>query len=347
MKTDLTTNENERDERTSPLAFMGAAPILSGFSPSFYRHANRQRLYVVVAFFLVFSLLLAGVHTLRVGYELRDARQDVAEAFETGDIPEITLQNGTVTVAGPEPYIAVDDGRSLIVVDTTGQYTGSELRNYDSGVIVTRDTIYSLDDAGRLEVTRLASIQQWLPEKFTINARLGQFFLNLVEGTAFVGLIIWHAVIRPLYITLLALGVWAVAALVRRETSYKAVLMTGLLATVPTLYVDYLFSRIDASFFGMFTLILLVLWAFGLVAAVGYRRSGHWLRGVRSLRPWRAAIGLPMLVVLALDVIYRWPDGATILWSTAGVTAVILIAVSYQTGLGREDAAEGKIAPQA
>jgi hypothetical protein len=55
-----------------------------------------------------------------------------------------------------------------------------------------------------------------------------------------------------------------------------------------------------------------------------------------------------MLVVFALDVIYRWQNGSTILWATAGVTAVVLIAVSYQTGMGREEAAaEGKIAPQA
>jgi hypothetical protein len=109
-----------------------------------------------------------------------------------------------------------------------------------------------------------------------------------------------------------------------------------------------LLDRTNAEFFGMFTLILLVFWAFGLVAAVGYRQSGHWLRGVRSLRPWRAAIGIPMLVVFALDMIYRWHDGPTILWITAGVTAIVLIAVSYQTGMGRETVSgDGKIAPQA
>jgi uncharacterized membrane protein YhaH (DUF805 family) len=97
----------------------------------------------------------------------------------------------------------------------------------------------------------------------------------------------------------------------------------------------------------LFTLLLLIIWTVGLVAAVGTRRAGDWLRGERTLRAWRAVIGIPMLVIFALDVIYDWDRGPWIVWVTAAVTVAALVIVGYLTGIRREEqVGPEKVLPQ-
>jgi hypothetical protein len=96
---------------------------------------------------------------------------------------------------------------------------------------------------------------------------------------------------------------------------------------VPATYAHYLLDRAEFDFFGMFTLLLLAGWSISLVAAVGKRQPGNFLRGQRPLRAWRALIGLPMLIVLVLDAIYQWPNGAEITWLTAVLTFFVLFTL--------------------
>lgn len=102
-------------------------------------------------------------------------------------------------------------------------------------------------------------------------------------------------------------------------------------AVVPAIAVHYLLDRVAMDFFGLFTLLLLLGWSVSLVAAAAERQAGDFLRGERPLRAWRTLIGIPLLVVLALDAIYEWPNGAAIVWLTAVVTFLILFTLELLT----------------
>jgi len=115
------------------------------------------------------------------------------------------------------------------------------------------------------------------------------------------------------------------------------VLVTGFYAAIPAMYAEYPMGRIDADVFLLYSLLLLIIWTVGLVAAVGTRRAGDSLRGERTLRAWRAVIGIPMLVIFGLDVLYAWARGPLIVWVTAVVTVAALIIVGYLTGMRREE----------
>lgn len=314
-----------------------AAPVLPICSPSFYRQAAKHSAFAALVFFILFSLVVTVLQTVRVTADFGEARQAIDDAFASGEIPEVTIEDGIATVDAPQPFVAVDNEQSLVVLDTTGVYTGRELLDggYESGLILTRDTVYNFDDEGRFQQIRLRDLNLLFPT-IHFNATLIKRFIDLAQVFVFGGLFFWHAVLGPLYIILLGLGVWAVASLAKKQVSYSAVLITGLFAAIPAMYAEYLMGRIGADAFLLFTLLLLILWTVGLVAAVGTRRAGDLLRGERTLRAWRAVIGIPMLVIFALDALYQWDRGPLIVWVTAAVTVAALVIVGYLSGIRRE-----------
>ena len=343
------SGQMELSAQPSSLKLFGAGFVLSGCSPSFYYYAARRHVQTAVLFFIFFGLLLAGVETGRVVYKMQPARNTVNTAFNEGKFPAITIANGEAAVHGPEPFVVVDDGRTLVVFDTTGHdngevrkkdhpsifvfdstghYTGEELANgrYQSGVILTKTKLVNINDQGQVQIMPL-NLPFLRQQTIEINARWVQRVLSGAQVAVFLGLAFWHVILRFVYVALLALVVWVVAAQVKPGVGFVPVLTTGVLAVVPATYAHYLLDRVEMDFFGLFTLLLLLGWGVSLAAAVGERQVGDFLRGQRPLRAWRALIGIPMMAVLVLDAIYKWSNGAAIVWLTAVITYLVLFAL--------------------
>lgn len=322
----------ELSTRPSIWNLFGAGFVLPGCSPSFYYHAARRWLITAVAFFVLFGLILAGVETWRVANDMQSFREDINAAFADGKFPEITIANGEAVVHGPEPFVVVDDGRNLVVFDTTGEYTGAELESggYESGLILTKTKLYSIDDQGDLQILPLDT-PFLVQGNIEINETVAQSAVSAVQFFAFLGIAFWRVVMGLAYITLLAFIVWGVAALAQRNVGFSPVMTTGLFAVVPAVYAHYLLDRVGVDFFGMFTLLLLAGWGISLVAAVGKRQSGDFLRGKRPLRAWRALFGIPMLVLFVLDAVYQWTNGAAIVWIAAVVTYLWLFGIELNS----------------
>lgn len=318
----------ELSARPSIWELFGSGFVLSGCSPSFYYHAARRWLLTAVAFFILFGLILAGVETWGVANNMQSLRDDISAAFDEGKVPALTIANGEAVVHGPEPFVVVDDGMNLVVFDTTGAYTGAELNNYDSGLILTKTKLYSIDDQGDVQVAPL-DMPFLAQSTIEINETLAQRAVSAAQVLVFAGLAFWRVVMGIVYITSIAFIVWGVAALVQRNISFSTVLTAGMYAVVPATYANYLLDRVAFDFFGMFTLLLLIGWAISLVAAAGERKSGDFLRGARPLRAWRALLGIPMLALLALDSVYQWTNGALIVWAAAAITYIALFGIEF------------------
>ena len=110
---------------------------------------------------------------------------------------------------------------------------------YESGLILTRDAVYSFDDQGRFQQTSLRDLNQIFPT-IHLNAALVKRLIDLGQVFVFAGLFFWHAVLGPIYIILLGLGVWAVTRMAKKQVSYSAVLITGFYAAIPAMYGQYL-----------------------------------------------------------------------------------------------------------
>ncbi|MEA3339709.1 MAG: DUF1189 family protein [Chloroflexota bacterium] len=318
----------------SELGWLGAGFVMPCASLTFYRRAARRKVIWAALFFLFFSLVITSLTTVAVGKTMFSVRQDIRRAFDTGGMPEITIRDGVATVDAEQPLVLFDEQRTIIMIDTNSTYRQIDRSRYSQGLLLTSHSLHLLDNNGRYQEIRLSDLNAEFGNPIIVSAdAVNKFWIGFSAVTtvlAFLALVVWNALGRFVYLTMLALAIWGVISLFRRNTGFGQVLSTGLYAIVPAMYAHYLLGRLGVHFFTLQTILLLPVWAIALVAAlVGPGRG--FLRGERTLRGWRALIGAPMLLIFALDVIFVWPKGKFIVWSPALLTFVVLLAVGVWT----------------
>ncbi len=303
-----------------------ASFVMPFASLSFYRRAARAGVGRAMLFFVVFMGIVAALSTAGVARGLFNVTNDIRLAFDQGRVPEITISGGLASVRGPQPVYILNQGNVLLAVDTTGQLTAIDPRQYESGFLLTRSELVVLNrgQTQRLSLTQLNDLFQQDP--LIINAestaRLWQNFSAWFSVAALIGLAFWDILVRLLYLAALAGVVFGVVSLFRRMP-YAGALTVGVYAFVPALISHYLLGRLGIQFFLLQTLLLLVFWAVG-VYAVLVNKGWDLFGPDRPLRVWRTLIGLPFLAVLALDVVLRWPNGGPI-YIAAAVTGIAMV----------------------
>ena len=250
---------------------IGAGFVQSCFSPAFYFRAVRRRVTHAIGFFLVFALAITVLQIFNLVIDVSPFRDEVNQAFDRNVFPEISISNGEAIVHGSEPFVLLDEGGSLVVIDTTGEYAPSMLESgqYQDGFLLTKKTLYIYDRYEGLIGIQLSDIQAILGNPFHLNAKFVQTILNWFVAIAFISLAIWNSVFRFIYIVLIGLIVWGITAMVKRGTDFGPVLITGLYANVPAIYAHYLLGLFGISFCGLQTALLLLAWGLGLRAALG------------------------------------------------------------------------------
>lgn len=317
--------------------WLGIGFVLPCISPTFYYLATKRKVISVVIFFFLFGLVISGLLTISAGRFMLSISEDIRHGFESGDFPEIEIEDGVATVRGAQPFVLFDEEGRFIAVDTTGVYQEIDRSRYYQGILLTRTNLHVLN-RGEYEEVPLSELHPVFDANpIIIDAesatRIWGYVAWIIIGVVFLGLAIWYILIRLTYLLLLGLVVWGITSLIHSNTGFGSVLITGLYATVPATFGHYLLGQFNVRFFGLYTLLLLSAWAIGLVAALG-ERDGGLLRSERSLRGWRALIGMPMLIVFALDVMFSWTNGAIIIGSIALITFIILGVVSRKVSEG-------------
>jgi len=308
------------------LELYGAGLVLSAISPTFYWHAARRRASSAAYFFVLFGLVVATIQTLGISHTFGTFRKEIDQAFASGEFPQLSLSGGRLTVTGPDPFIREYEG-GVLIVDTTGTYGPSVLQKgrVDAGFLLTKTTLYMMNQ-GELQSASLAEIQSVLGDPFALDGRLVRTVLDWVQTGIYVVLVIAHTVGSLINVAILSLVVRAVTSRVWTGVTFGPVFTVGVYATVSVTYATYVLGRIGIGFCGLRTFLLLVVWAVGLVAAFAERGDGI-LKGGRPLRSWRALIGVPMLLVLALDAVFSWTSGGIIVAGTTLMTVVVLAVI--------------------
>jgi hypothetical protein len=143
---------------------------------------------------------------------------------------------------------------------------------------------------------------------------------------ALVGLWLWHFVFRLMVIAMYALVLWGIVALMRPKTGFGPIIISGLYAVVPAIYISHLFSRSGFTFPGLQSFFLFIFWIIGLVASL---MDHPLLNAERPLRLWTAFIGVPMLILFIVDAIVAIPApyGGIALWALTILTFIALAGV--------------------
>jgi len=311
--------------------FLGGLVLPLG-SLTFYRKVSQQRVAVALLFFLLFTTGISFLITLNVGKDLWPVQGEIQKAFDQGKFPEITIRNGLAQVKGDQTQVLIDQDTMFVAIDMTGQYTGIDRTKYTQGFLLTQDTLVFLSQNGQYRSLPLSQFNEvFNQDPIVINAQttvqFWQAFTLITVIVVFLALLVWSTLLRLMYVAMLALIIWAVISLFRPKAGFGPVIISGLYALVPAIYLTYLFDLAKLSFPGLQTLLLLPFWVIGLMASF----SGADFFRERSLRLWRAVIGLPLLLLLMVDIFVPYQYEAGIAWALAVLTFLALLGVGLVT----------------
>jgi hypothetical protein len=338
----------------SELGWLAAAPALSCFSLNFYHLATKRRTGSAVMFFFAFTFVIVSLQACGILWGLFKAGQEIRQSFERGEFPEITITDGVAEVSGQQPFV-FEDNDSFLGIDTTGQYTEIDRRRYIQGLLLKRTSVVFLSRQGEYREVPLSDVQRLLglSDPFILNgetaANYWTGFSLLASVIAFLALIVWNWLVRLAYIALIGLVVWGIVALVRSGTGFGPVLIAGLYALVPALFIHFLLGQVNFTLPLLTTFFLIVFWGLGLAAAFWPRAASaapatadEYFRTERPLRGWRALIALPVVIDIVLEMIFNW-KAWYVTWPLTMFTLIALLAVSLWplTKLPNQSASQG------
>jgi len=314
------------------LAWLLAGAVLPLASLAFYRKASQRRVAAALLFFLLFTSTISLLTTVGVGVAMSGVMDGIQRAYEEGAVPEIVIENGITRVDAPQPFILLNQQQQsesvLVAIDTTGQIQEIDRTRYSQGFLLTRTELHILNN-GEYQVAPLRDIHVMLErDPILINAgpvsQAWAWISIIIVIATLIFLIVWHFFVRLMFLAMISLLVWGFVSLIRPNTGFGPVIISGLYASVPAIYLSHLFSRSGFSFLGLQILFLIVFWSIGLIASLA---GGTFLSRERPLRLWTALLGLPMLVLYIVDLFLQFepPYGPVALW---GVTLVTILGIA-------------------
>ena len=236
--------------------------IFPAFNMDYYRTATRKRVITAVLFLFLFAGVQTIFITAEVSSSMRNLREEMITAFDSGEFPNITIKDGIAQVDGEQPFI-VTNNRQIIAIDTTGVITEIDTTTYSEGALLTKTDIHLVNEDG-YQIFPLYELNSSIQNPIIIDKEnsleLFSIFSRVLVIASAIGVYIWFFVVRFVYIAMLGILIWGIVSGSRKGIGYDFFLITGIYVNVPAVYLKYLLNLPGLRFFGMFTLIFLVIW---------------------------------------------------------------------------------------
>jgi len=314
--------------------FSGAVLPIGSFS--YYRKAAQKSVGSAILFFVFFTLVISTLATINVAVGTFSVIGSIQQAYADGEIPEITISNGIAEVSGEQPFIMIDDttanGQSMFVaVDTTGTIKRIDTSRYTQGFLLTRTELQMVTPQNGFQSISLRELNTaFEKDPILINAQtMSQAWgvmSMVVVILVFIFLVLWYVVVRLMIISVIALILWGIVTLIKPNTGFGPIIITGLYAIIPAIYLSHLFSRSNISFPGLQTFFLMMFWAANLAINIAEIK---FFTSEQPLRLWTALIGLPMLLLYTVDIFWQFPSpyDTVVLWTVSLLTGLVLIGL--------------------
>lgn len=314
------------------LSWYGMGFVLPCSGLLFYRYAARRKIMSGILFFILFTTVVTGLQVMGIGWAFNENLPSIEKGYDTGEIPIITITNGIASVGdAQQPMILLDEDETVVIVDTSGEIIEIDRYRYSKGLLLTKSSLHLLSN-GRYREVPLSEINMIFKQDTIVFdkdlvSRMWNMFLAGIMILIFVFLILWNTVMRFMFISTIAVILWGLFLLFRPKTHFGDVLTAGVYAIVPVLYLDYLLGSIDINFFGLQTILLLLVWLMVLV----FNRDELPPTKEIPLRGWRAVLGIPMLVVFALGTVFSGRQDGLWSWTVAVLTIIAMVVTNYMT----------------
>lgn len=267
--TNYQNNGNESKESESFLVSLISFVkgfIFPCFSPSFYKTVSKKRLIGPVVFFSIFALVLTSITTLQLVFGMDAIKSVIQGKYERGEFPTIIIENGIARVDGPQPFIS-ESKWTILAVDTTGAMREIDTQKYNQGMLLTRTEIQVLNQNGYRTIP-LKNLNESFGNPIVIDKAHALSFWSIatlwITILVFVGVLIWNSLFRFGYLVLLGLAFWGVVSLRQKGIGFSPIMIVGIYANVPAIYVWSILKLVKINFCGMYTLLLVVIWVLAL-----------------------------------------------------------------------------------
>ncbi|MGE5042090.1 MAG: DUF1189 family protein [Candidatus Levyibacteriota bacterium] len=247
------------------------------FSPEFYASIPKKSAFSALGYFLLLSLLLTIIQSVQpfmafVNYgqpEIQKFVNQAAEAYPSG--LEVTIQKGQVHTNVQEPYVIPLPGndnngtyKNLVVIDTKTPYSSSQFNAYRTVAWVGKDTVFMVgDNNGQIKTVDLSKVSDFKLNRTSVDSFITQVkpWLKVITPVVAVGIILglfMLHVFRLLYLLFLALLIWLLAKIMKKNQSYGVSYKMGMYAMTLGMVLEVVFDFAHFSGFPfLFTLVAL------------------------------------------------------------------------------------------
>lgn len=334
-------------DKPSLLEIYSSGLVLPAFSPTFYQKAALRSPITAIGFFLLFMLIITILQAIFVFVVFARLSARIDEYNKSGEFPEITISGGKATIHTTEPFVVDfkgDKGSGIFILDTTGEYSIEDLLSgdYTNVFLLTKTQVISYDGTGDprpVKRIELSDINIFFGDPIEIDSDYIKGKLKnlsiVTSGFSFFVLLFWNMVMQLAFLAILAVPIWGGTEFMKKNTPFGLVLSLGFYALVPATFIHFLLDQIHIKFCGLRTLLLFIFWIFGLISALG-EPTGGLLHGKRSLRSWRALIGIPMLLLLVVKLFNPIMLNAYVVWLVTMFTYTFLILDSLVSAVRSE-----------
>jgi hypothetical protein len=224
--------------RQPPAYSRFSALVLSLFSAPLYRDVARNWRGVGLLYLLLL-LALTWLPPIGRGHaSFRRFVRDDAPAI-VNQTPTVTIKNGGLSIAEPEPYFMRDPktGRAFVYVDTTGAFD-REQEAKEAVILVSRSTV-EVRQPDKTEVRDLSKIDSFHMDKRDV-ARWLDAASSWFGPVAYGACLAWSLVIGLLRLLLYALAGMAFAASFNARLDFAALMRVSAVAMTPAMLIDTL-----------------------------------------------------------------------------------------------------------
>jgi hypothetical protein len=245
----------------------------SVYNPGFYEEVLRKSFFSSLKYFFTLSLLLSAVIAccsiffIPKALDFVDKAGDVLLTYYPSELV-VTIEDGKASTNVEEPYflpIPIDWGSGdinskeiehLIVIDTDTPFSTSQLYEYNTVVLLTKEALVTRDsDTGKIEFIPLNNIPNIIIDENLIATHINKFepivktFVFFVPVFIFIGMV-FVFLFRLVYLLFGALVIWIIAKVKGVRIGYGQSYRAGLHLMTPGL----LFFAVFMSAFLLFDL---------------------------------------------------------------------------------------------
>ncbi len=255
------------EEKTESGVLADLVWILKGFiypiwSRDFYKEATRKGVLTAFLFLCLFAFVQTSINTISVAWNLSKFGREIQASYEKEEVPTIVIENGIATASGKGQFI-YEQGRQIVAIDTVGQMDTIDTRFYSEGLLLTRTELHMVNEDG-YQTIPLASLNETFGDPIILDSNkvlsLWSSFTGIASLAVLVGAFLWHSLIRFLYTAMVGLLVWGIVSIKNKGLDFRMILITGIYANIPTIYLVFIFKKIGFHFFTMHTIILTIIW---------------------------------------------------------------------------------------